>query len=222
VTFAQPVGYEFTVQNADGQGITGGVNSDADPVTGAAAPVTVVSGDVIDYVDAGLYQPASIGDFVWIDANGDGLQDAGEPGLNGVTVNLLDAGGAVIATTLTADDGMGNPGYYLFDGLAPGTYSVQFVAPTGYVLTAQDADGAGITGEFNSDADPVTGQTAAGDGGLGRRGDLRGRGLVPADHDRRPRLGGPERRRHPGRGRAGGGGRDGHFVGYRWCGQPGG
>jgi hypothetical protein len=45
-------------------------------------------------LDAGLYQAASLGDFVWIDLNGNGIQNAGEPGLNGVTVNLLDAAAA--------------------------------------------------------------------------------------------------------------------------------
>ena len=33
------------------------------------------------------------------------MQDAGETGINGVTVELLDSGGAVIATQATARDG---------------------------------------------------------------------------------------------------------------------
>jgi hypothetical protein len=32
----------------------------------------------------------TIGDFVWNDLNSNGIQDTGEPGLNGVTVNLYD------------------------------------------------------------------------------------------------------------------------------------
>ncbi len=49
-------------------------------------------------VDFG-YQPAtppllgSIGDFVWQDTNGDGVQDAGEPGIANVTVTLTDGNG---------------------------------------------------------------------------------------------------------------------------------
>jgi len=35
---------------------------------------------------------ATIGDFVWCDLNNDGVQDAGEPGIPGVTVNLQSAG----------------------------------------------------------------------------------------------------------------------------------
>jgi hypothetical protein len=54
---------------------------------------------------------AVIGDFVWIDADYDGMQDAGEPGIGGVTLNLLaDIDGDlnwtdVIDTTTTAADG---------------------------------------------------------------------------------------------------------------------
>ena len=35
------------------------------------------------------YQPSGvIGDFVWLDTNGDGIQDPGEPGIAGVIVRL--------------------------------------------------------------------------------------------------------------------------------------
>ncbi|MEZ4656477.1 MAG: DUF4377 domain-containing protein [Caldilineaceae bacterium] len=65
---------------------------------------------------------SSIGDFVWHDWNGDGVQDANEPGLNGVLINLyydengnnqIDAG-EFVTSTITADDTGGAPGYYLF------------------------------------------------------------------------------------------------------------
>jgi hypothetical protein len=49
----------------------------------------LVSGQTDNTVDAGLYRPASIGDFVWEDLNGNGQQDSGEPGIVGATVNLL-------------------------------------------------------------------------------------------------------------------------------------
>ena len=35
--------------------------------------------------DFGYYvEPAAVGNFVWDDLNGDGIQDAGEPGIDGV------------------------------------------------------------------------------------------------------------------------------------------
>jgi uncharacterized repeat protein (TIGR01451 family) len=56
--------------------------------------------------------PVQIGNRVWVDSDDDGQQDAGEQPLGGVTVELLDAGGTVIATTST--DGAGR---YYFDEL---------------------------------------------------------------------------------------------------------
>src|SRR5262249_30543055 len=62
---------------------------------------------------------ATIGDSVWNDLNNNGVQDPGEPGLDGITVQLKDSGGNVVATTAT--DGAG---FYQFTGLCPGTYTV--------------------------------------------------------------------------------------------------
>ena len=72
-----------------------------------------VSGSIdIDLVDA-----AAVSGVVFEDRNGNGLRDAGEPGLDGVTVlltNDLDVSTAV--TTVS--------GYYEFTHLWPGTYTV--------------------------------------------------------------------------------------------------
>ncbi|MCZ7532885.1 MAG: LPXTG cell wall anchor domain-containing protein [Acidimicrobiia bacterium] len=71
-----------------------------------------------------------IGDRVWYDTNGDGLQDAGEKGIPGSTVMITGLDGqdvdpvtAGVQTTLmmlTGDDGK-----YLFSGLPAGTYKVE-------------------------------------------------------------------------------------------------
>lgn len=66
-----------------------------------------------------IEQPVTVGDRVWFDEDGDGVQDAGEGGIPGVTVNLTDCSGNVLATDVT--DANGN---YLFDGLAAATYCV--------------------------------------------------------------------------------------------------
>jgi hypothetical protein len=82
----------------------------------------------------------SIGDRVWNDADGDGVQDSGEAGINGVTIELLDAGNSVVATTTTA-----NNGDYDFSNLAADSYSVRVVAatlPAGFTPTF-DLDGIG-------------------------------------------------------------------------------
>ena len=90
-----------------------------------------------------LAPPQAIGNYVWVDTNMNGTKDPGELGLNGVTVNLYQCGNSqVYKTTLTADDAKGNAGYYLFEGVPSGCYTVQFVVPAGYVFTSQAHDSA--------------------------------------------------------------------------------
>jgi len=48
-----------------------------------------------------------------------------ENGINDVTVNLLDKAGTLLDTTSTAADTDGNPGFYLFDGLAVNTTMIK-------------------------------------------------------------------------------------------------
>ena len=67
-------------------------------------------------------QTGSIGDRLWYDTDGDGAQDSGEPGLSGMTVELLNSGGTVIATKTTDSNGI-----YTFTSLAAGTYTVRVV-----------------------------------------------------------------------------------------------
>ncbi|MCP2638131.1 DUF5979 domain-containing protein [Microbacterium sp. HD4P20] len=73
--------------------------------------------------------PVEIGNRVWFDADQDGTQDADEPSIEGVTVELHDADGNVIATTTTDASGE----YYFRsdeDDFEPsGDYTVVFVKP---------------------------------------------------------------------------------------------
>jgi hypothetical protein len=61
----------------------------------------------------------SIGDTVFDDVNGNGVQDAGEPGLPGVSLNLKDATVNVVDTMITDADG-----FYIFFDLVPMTWWV--------------------------------------------------------------------------------------------------
>ena len=101
--------------------------------------------------------PVSVGDFVWFDNNGDGLQDAGEPGVPDVSVSVFVAGGQ------PAVDMDGNPvpaqttdanGLYLFTDLPPGSYYVVFdlsTLPAGFVVTTPNV---GSDDAIDSDANP--------------------------------------------------------------------
>ena len=136
------------------------VDSDAvvggDPTMGFSHCVTLDVGDVNLTVDAGIFQKAMIGDYVWLDENRDGIQDADEDGLNGVEVGLFicDEGektGTAIATMFTANGGdPSTDGYYKFMNLMPGEYTVMFMAPGGLVFSPQDE---GIDDALDSDTD---------------------------------------------------------------------
>ena len=78
---------------------------------------------------------ASLGDIVFEDTDGNGLQDVGEPGVGGVTVNLLDAAGNSTGRFVTTTAN----GSYSFDDLDAGTYIVQFIEPADRDFTTQDA-----------------------------------------------------------------------------------
>jgi protocatechuate 3,4-dioxygenase beta subunit len=147
VRFALPAGYVFTVAGA-------GTNPEANSHAGTGGlteQVILGPGQSAFFLDAGLVRPASVGDFVWEDMNYNGVQDAGEPGVGGVTVNLLTSGGAVSATTTTT-----SAGAYSFTNLAPGAYAVQFELPAGYQFTQRSVDPNATT---QSHADATTGIT---------------------------------------------------------------
>ena len=85
-----------------------------------------------------------IGDYVWNDLNGNGCQDAGEPGIPNVKVDLYagcGVSGTPIATTNTD-----STGHYLFSGLCVGIYTVSFNAPAGYTRTVANMGCANTNG----------------------------------------------------------------------------
>ena len=69
-------------------------------------------------MDVIYIKPARVGDLAWLDENGNGLVDEGEPGIPGVTVQLLQDGEAVYETVTDAY------GYYLFTDVYPGAYTL--------------------------------------------------------------------------------------------------
>ncbi|NOT61010.1 MAG: DUF11 domain-containing protein, partial [Acidobacteria bacterium] len=151
VRFGVLSGYAFTRRNNGACG--GDKDSDPDATTGETANVNVTPGTSNLDLDAGLYQPASLGDMVFLDANRNGIMEVGETGINGITVMLLDANGNVVGTTSTSGNGK-----YSFTNLAPGNYSVMFGGlPQGFIYTLRDQGGNEAT---DSDVDPANGKTA--------------------------------------------------------------
>ena len=125
-------------------------NNVGTPVS-AVGTVNVVAGAV-----NGNLIPANLGDLIWDDLNGNGIRNAGEPGLAGVAVALSgsqNAGGSVNRSTVS--DPNGN---YIFPALLPGTYTVTVTPPAGYSFAPQFQGG---DPTLDSNFDPQTGQASA-------------------------------------------------------------
>ena len=112
----------------------------------------------------------SVGDFVWIDSNRNGIQDAGEPMVMGAELKLtdkdgnpvVDAEGNVVPNTFTNASGL-----YLFDKLTPTKGDERYVVhivtgPDGYVPTTANA--AGSTVDNDSSTGSATSKALPNDG----------------------------------------------------------
>ncbi len=102
---------------------------------------------------------ASVGDYVWIDNNKNGIQDAGEPGVPNILVVLYDSMLNTIASKYTDATG-----HYRFDSIAvPALGDKTFIVgfsniPPDYAYTSQvdDANSKNV----NSKLDPISGRTS--------------------------------------------------------------
>ena len=122
VEFEQPDGLEVSPANQGGDD-----SLDSDGLI--SDTVTVDPGEKDLTIDAGFYELGSTGGTIFSDDDGDGTKDAGEAGIENVTVQLTDLGedgifgtgdDVVIGTETTNADGE-----YLFEGLDAGNYQVE-------------------------------------------------------------------------------------------------
>lgn len=116
--------------------------------------------------DVGFFKPPTeptyvvgMGNYVWIDADKDGIQDTNEKPIKGVVVTLYNPDGtaaknnAGTAATATTDAN----GYYFIDNLTPGSYYAKFTLPAAYQFTTRSSTGS--TGANDSNPDTTTGIT---------------------------------------------------------------
>jgi hypothetical protein len=122
--------------------------------TNQNAPVTLQSGGVsTEQFDAGLWMYASVGDLVFMDTNGDGIQN--EDPLIGfpfpVTINLYDGTNGQLLQSGQNDD----YGFYLFQNLSPGSYEIEFI-PEEDEIFSPPFEGNNV--DLDSDVNPDTGR----------------------------------------------------------------
>jgi hypothetical protein len=114
-------------------------------------------------VTINLINQASISGVVFVDVNENGLFEANEPGVDGITIHLLDQFGNPIL------DGLGDPitavtsngGFYLFDDLDPGVYQLFETQPSGVSDGAEQLGSLGGTVVANDQMQLTLAQTDA-------------------------------------------------------------
>jgi hypothetical protein len=152
VTVATPAGFIPTLAQAVGS--TAGTDSS----TGAAASGDLTTnGATDDTLDFGFIVPSvSVGNLVWSDINGDGIQEAGEPGFPGVVMTLAGPGGEPVTNVNGVEVGSEttdpNGAYYFVNlpTLPTGQhYTVTVATPAGFVHTIAQSSGS-TTGNDSS------------------------------------------------------------------------
>ncbi|MEI6180936.1 MAG: SdrD B-like domain-containing protein, partial [Chloroflexales bacterium] len=154
LSFTLPDGYRFSLRVT---GINHDAYSDADPVTGRTALITLGLEEADPTWDAGLYQPVSVGDLVWADTNNNGRVDPTESGLPDVTVSLFtdtNADGQPDATTPLSTTTTASDGRYSFTQLVPGRYLVEVTLPISY--TSSTGTPGDTTGAYEPAPSPDT------------------------------------------------------------------
>lgn len=131
-----------------------------EPVEGndaTTATFNLAMGEERRSMNVGAIRAGEIGDTVWLDQNGNGLQDYREPLLSGVKLTLLhlDDDGQTQEVAQTVSDAYG---YYHFSDLRPGVYVIRLDKESGDTLTYSIGE---PLGEIDSDLDPETGMSEA-------------------------------------------------------------
>lgn len=123
-------------------------------VTATDGEGTTATDQITINVDPVCY--ASIGDFVFQDDNGNGIQDGTENGLGFVSIDLsgTDEDGNPVALNTSSNAA----GQYQFSNLLPGNYQLTFSAVGNYEFSPANAGG---NDDLDSDPDASTGTTAS-------------------------------------------------------------
>ncbi len=137
----------FTIAVTTNLGFTGVITNTATVRTTSSEPDLTNNSD---QEPTTIATPASLGDFIYFDANGNGTQQSGETsGINGVTVTAVNQVTGQTYTTTTVN------GAYLLSNLPPGTYSVS-VPPSAPGMVRTSASPVIVTllpGQNRSDVD---------------------------------------------------------------------
>ncbi len=129
-------GYRFAraVDTADRPSVITADLADEAGRSGASGLISLRMGEQKDHQDIGIGALGKLGDLAWLDSDGDGMQDAGEPGIPGIQIVLYQYG---MVTGQASTDAYGR---YMIADLYPGRYTVQVMMPDELKPTKQQAE----------------------------------------------------------------------------------
>ena len=137
VSVVDPDGYSRTLLNSVSE-------TAVDSSHGSALSVNLTTDGQRDpTLDFGFYKPASnesveVGNYVWKDRNGNGLQGPGDTGIKGAVLSITDYDGLPVTDVfgrLVKKQTTKSDGKYLFRNLPPGRYIVRIKYPENYFPT---------------------------------------------------------------------------------------
>ena len=144
ITETQPT----TPTNQNGRTIAGSANGNATVANTISSIVLANNQQATNYLFTEI-PILTTGGFVYEDTNGNGVKNAGEPGIPGVVITLTGTSvitGAITPRTFTtiAD------GSYTFNNLTPGTYSIAEAQPSAFI-DGQETNGTPAAGSVTND-----------------------------------------------------------------------
>ena len=157
------LGYQLSPGGADPDNNNSNTDSNCKAVDGGFQTLSFKmmsldgkSGLVNHTVDCGFYRSVGLGSRLWVDLDGDGKQDTGEPGISKVTVSLVGLDGKPVTDIYGKTVGSqttGSNGEYFFGNLREGDYVLQVIPPVGYNLTQGGSD---PNDNVNNDSNGIT------------------------------------------------------------------
>jgi hypothetical protein len=146
VTVVDPAGYAATItKSVSDAGVDSSLRSEL-------STVLSTDGQRDPTLDFGFYKPTSsesvsVGNYVWKDRNGNGLQGPGDTGIKGAVLSITDSDGLPVRdifNRLVRPQTTKSDGKYLFKNLAPGKYIVNIRYPDNYFPTTRDKKDRGL------------------------------------------------------------------------------
>jgi len=112
---------------------------------GSTDRFVLAPGEISNSQNTGAYIPASIGDFIFLDIDEDGIQDVDDVGLAGIELSLLDNAGTEGQSDDTIDFGFVNnfaslSGVVYEDSKADSTFNVPDTALVAIPVTLYNSD----------------------------------------------------------------------------------